>query len=121
MTNKKIISNVSEELINLVEAYQYEVNSRKDLISYMITNNMDINTDAFKQYQTELVEFTKKLDLAKSELDKNIIQPFLTENNITSLASWNLDFTTKELTITWSSIGDAKDCSCKNGQCKNEA
>ena len=66
------------------------------------------------------LSFKEKLEIAKQELEKGIVTPFLKENNIPS-ATWNLDFTAKELTITWTTLGETSDCACQNGQCVNEA
>ena len=51
------IVKVDEKIRNEVEGLDYEYQSRKDLISYMISNDMKIDTDAFKVYQNELKEF----------------------------------------------------------------
>ena len=121
MTNTRIIKNIPDDVVNMIEACQYEVNARKDIISYMLSNNMNLATESFNQYQAELVEFTKKLDLAKQEIEKSIVTPFLAENNISS-GTWNLDFATKEMTITWTTLGNTSEtCSCQNGQCNHEA
>ena len=118
MTKTHVITNIPEELVNTIEAYQYEVNSRMDVISYMLSNNMTLGTESFNQYQAELINHKKMLDAAKQELETNIVRPYLDANNIPN-ASWNLDFASGELTISWTVAG-IQQCSCENGQCKHE-
>ena len=119
---------VDEELSNFVDAANYEVNSRLDVISYMLANNMTTTTDAFRSYQAELIEYKKKYDLAKAELEKQVVTPFLDAHNIPK-ANWNLDFATHKITIDWEQEGaygngwnncSCGDCKCDSASC-NEA
>jgi hypothetical protein len=41
---------IDAEMTNLLEGLDYECISRKDLISFMLSNNMKIDTVAFKDY-----------------------------------------------------------------------
>lgn len=118
--NKTKVFEVSDNLVNVVEAYHYEVNARMSLISYMLSNNMNLNTDSFRNYQDQLVEFEKKYELAKLEVERAIVTPFLNENGITN-ANWNLDFTEKRLTIVWDEFNEKKAGCCQNDCCVNGA
>lgn len=94
----KVITIENQELINLIEGLQVEVNARKDLLAYMLQNDMvGAQTDSFDRYQQEYREFFVKLDSAKDELQKTYVLPITGTKN----ASWNLDFATNELTINY--------------------
>lgn len=91
---KKIIK-IDESIRDLVEAYDYEYNSRKELIAFMISNNMDINTDAFNKYQKEMQEFLVLFNTAKEEISKKYVNELLDGRN----AKWTLDYSSCELTV----------------------
>ena len=91
---------VNAELSNYVEAAAYEVNSRVDVISFMLSNNMSTSTDSFRSYQAELIEYKKKYELAKAEVEKQIVKPYLDAHQIPN-ATWNLDFATRVITLEW--------------------
>lgn len=89
---------------------------------------MTTTTDAFRSYQAELIEYKKKYDLAKAELEKQVVTPFLDAHNIPK-ANWNLDFATHKITIDWEQEGaygngwnncSCGDCKCDSASC-NEA
>lgn len=102
---------VNAELSNFVEAASYEVNSRLDVISYMLSNNMPTATDAFRSYQAELIEYKKKYELAKAEVESQVVKPYLDSHQIPN-ATWNLDFASHMITIEWDT---AACCSCGSG------
>ena len=113
---------VNEELSNFVEAANYEVNSRLDVIAYMLANNMSTSTDAFRAYQAELIEYKKKYELAKAELEKQVVTPFLDTHGIPR-ANWNLDFATHMITLDWeedTAYGNGRSnpsCDCECASC----
>lgn len=92
---EKKISKIDESIRDLVEAYDYEYNSRKELIAFMISNNMDINTDAFNKYQKEMQEFLVLFNTAKEEISKRYVNDLLNGRN----AKWTLDYSSCELTV----------------------
>ena len=117
---KTKVFEVPDNLVNAVEAYQYEVNARLNVISYMLSNNMNLNTDSFRTYQDQLVEFEEKYELAKLEVEHAVVTSFLNENGIRN-ANWNLDFTEKRLTIVWDESSENKSGCCQNDCCVNGA
>lgn len=82
---------IDTSLCEKIEALQYEVESRKDLISYIIANGLVINGDQFEKYQTEYKNYFAEYNKAKQEM----IDKYIGDNSI----HWNLQFKTKELTI----------------------
>lgn len=102
MSKFKICKMVDPELSDLIESYDYEYSSRKDIIAYMIGNNMDTATDAFNKYQKEMIEYSVKFNEAKSRLEDEYIYKDL-ECNLKPL-NWILDYRTKTLNIDFEKI-----------------
>lgn len=86
------------EIIDDLSRLSIEVEARKELISFMLTNNMDCGTSQFLKYQKEYLDFFTKYQAKKQEFEMNIRTSILEKNE--KLISWNLDFNTRELTLT---------------------
>lgn len=82
---------VDEALCLKIEALQYEVESRKDVIAQILSGGFSINGTQFAQYQEEYKNFFIQYNKAKQEL--------VNTYNIGENKSWNLNFGTRELTI----------------------
>jgi hypothetical protein len=93
-----IVINVDENDRNHVESVDYEYAARRDAVTFMISNNMDITTEAFKSYQKEMVEFSTKFTQAKSEIEQKYVIPVSEGKKV----HWTLDYHTCSLTITFS-------------------
>lgn len=91
---KKIIVE-NEDLCSYLESLGYEVQARKDLLSYMVQQGVNISEPAFKEYHKEYTEFTAQYETAKNEFEKTVVTPVT--GNVK--AQWNLDFGSRELTI----------------------
>lgn len=94
--NTKVIKIENEEFVNLIEALHYEVNSRKDLIAYMLNSNMRTDTEAYEKYNREYREFYVQYNEAKNKLEEMYVRTAV-EDPI----NWNLDFSTGEITINY--------------------
>ena len=97
MEKKTVTVVVDEKVRNAVEACDYEYATRRDAVTFMLANNMDINTEAFKSYQEEMKKFNVMFSKAKSEIERVYVLP-VTEGKP---ASWSLDYETAILTITF--------------------
>jgi hypothetical protein len=86
---------VDESVRDYVESLDYEYSSRKDAITFMLSNNMNINTDAFRAYQKEMAEFSAMFNTAKREIEKQYVLPIIGDKKVT----WTLDYSTCILTI----------------------
>lgn len=91
---------VPEEISNYLERLSREVEGTKDIISFMIENNKNINTDAFKSYKKEFNEVYAEFDLAKQDVQVKFV-PFELREDEKEYTSWNLNYATHELTITY--------------------
>ena len=94
--NTKIIKIENEEFVNLIEALHYEVNSRRDLIAYMLNSDMRTDTEAYEKYNKEYREFYIQYNEAKNKLEEIYVRTTV-ENPI----NWNLNFSTGEITINY--------------------
>jgi hypothetical protein len=83
--------NVEKTLVEKIEALQYEVESRKDIISQILANGFKVAGDAFAKYQAEYKEYFIQYNKAKREM--------LDFYGVKSSSSWNLDFASCVLTV----------------------
>lgn len=92
---KKIIVE-NQEIINLIEAEGYEVSSRKDLLSHMISAGIVPSDSNFQAYHKEYQEHFVKYEALKAELEKAYVLPLAPDGR---KLTWNLDFATRELAV----------------------
>lgn len=84
-------------LIDKLQMLSVEVNSRKELLAFMIQNNSYIMAkDAFDKYHKEYQELFAEYDRTKNELQNTYIFP---EHQGT--VDWSLDFASGELTLNY--------------------
>jgi len=86
----KIKKIVPAELCDYVEGLQYEMESRKDLLAFMI--GRDIMSESFNKYHEEYLEYYSQFQAAKNF----IANSYCTEDNI---VSWNLNYNLQTLEI----------------------
>ena len=79
---------IPEEIRNKIQALQYEVESRKDLLTYMAANGTDIHSEAFTSYHQDYQDFYVQYQAAKDELQNTILAPTVPGK----LNHWDLDF-----------------------------
>ena len=85
---------VTAELRDYIESLWYEVNARKDMIAYAFVKDLQ-ETESYKQYHKEYLEYYAKYELAKQEIENIYIKPLYGNVSV----AWNLDFATATLTI----------------------
>lgn len=85
----------NQELINYMESLSYEVAARRDVITFMLSNQMDTSSTQFQAYHKEYLEFFAQLETAKGQLEKDYVLP-----NSKGHVTWSLDYGTATLTIT---------------------
>ena len=86
---KKVI--IDSALCEKIKKLQYKVESRKEMISYLL-NNKNIDTEQFEKYQEEYEMYFQQYNEAKQEL----VDTYIGKN---VNANWNLEFKTCELII----------------------
>lgn len=85
----------NQELINYMESLSYDVAARRDVITFMLANGMDTNSEQFRDYHKEYMESFAKLETAKAQIEKDYVLP-----NSKGRVTWSLDYGTAILTIT---------------------
>lgn len=76
---------------DVVQKADVETTSRMNLISFMISRNMDISGEQFARYENEYKEAFLAFEAAK----EHIVKKYLSGVNATN---WNLDYESCELT-----------------------
>ena len=87
---------IPQKMSDYIEGLMYEVNARKDLLTFMVRQD-DILEERFKQYHEEYLKFFAKYEMAKDELTETYIRP---KYKNTEDISWNLNFRTHTLEVT---------------------
>lgn len=87
----KNIIMVSEEDRNMVQRADIEMSSRMNLISFMMSRNMDMDGEKFKRYEQEYQDKFLEFEKAKTYLSNKYL------NGINAV-SWSLDYESCELT-----------------------
>lgn len=82
---------IEKQYVDKIEALQYEVESRKDVIAQIIANGFKVTGDTFQKYQEEYRGFFVQFNKAKQEM--------LNDYGIGNNKAWNLDFAKCELTV----------------------
>lgn len=82
-------------IIQELETTNYEVNSRMNVISYMLANNMNVSSDMSRQYQREYMEFYIKYQTLKDKFYREQVLPELDKE----YERWSLDFATGTVTL----------------------
>lgn len=86
---------VTQDWVNRIEALQYEVSARQGILAYMIENGHNMDSDNYKRYNAEYLDFFKQLEEAKEEFAEQYVYP---ETNGKRVA-WNFDFKNLEVSF----------------------
>ena len=85
--------NVDKAVCENIEALQFEVESRKDIIVQFLSGSVKMDTDVFAKYHKEYQEYHKRYNKAKQEM----VDIYLGVEGRNS--NWSLEFSTGELTV----------------------
>lgn len=94
---KTTVIKIGEDVRDHIQALQYEVESRKDLLAHMIQTGTDTGSEAFKRYEKEYQEYFVQYNIAKEALQNQVLSPQVEGK----LISWNLDFASCEVTCSY--------------------
>lgn len=101
---KEKVIEVNRSLVDYIEGLQYEVNARRDIITFMLSNNMDTSSDAFGRYHLEYQEFAIQYQEAKKQLEGTFITDELKKELGCVRLGWNLDFESGKLTVRGNAV-----------------
>lgn len=94
---------VNQDTVNLLQRLNYDVNSRRDTICYLIdqhkldTDDSLLTSKVFETYQSQLSAADAEYQLAKDEL----IRTYADADIMPKITYWNLDFVTGILTVEY--------------------
>lgn len=95
MAKNRVIDDIDQNEIDTLEAFNYEMSSRRDLIASMVQMGIPMSDPNFKQYHQEYQDWYVKYESAKSEFERKYVKPIAGDRSL----NWNLDFHDKTLTI----------------------
>ena len=90
--SKMVTLDVPKELSNYVESLAYEVKSRADIISFMISHGM-ASTGDFKAYHDEYTQFYMSYEMAKNEISEKYVKPRFPN------CTWRLEFSESRIYV----------------------
>lgn len=101
---KEKVIEIQRDLVDYIEGLQYEVDARRDIITFMLSNNMDTSSDAFERYHLEYQEFVIQYREAKKQLEDIFITDELKKEFGCVQLGWNLDFESGKLTVRGNAV-----------------
>lgn len=87
---------VPDEIVNEIQALDVETSARRDLIAFMITNNMNVDTEQFNKYQMEYNKYFKLFDIAKTNFENDFVKA-----QYPTAENWELLYASREVVITY--------------------
>lgn len=86
---------IPEDLRNEVQRRNLERDSRRDIILYILQNNIDIPEEKMKIYQADYDAKYAEFDRIKAIIEANYVMPISGGKSV----NWSLDYATCVLTI----------------------
>ena len=87
---------VPEEIRNIAQKANVERDARRDILLYIMQNNVEIPQEQIDRYQKEYDEKFLAFEQAKGKIEKEYVQPAVNGK----ASNWSLDYTTCVVTIT---------------------
>lgn len=82
---------IEDDIVRELEALSYKCDVRKDIIDYMIDNNITIN---FEYYHRKYLNVINSYNKRKKDFEREYVKKL-----IPNAKHWSLDFTTGEVEI----------------------
>lgn len=89
--NTKNVIIVTEEDRNIVQSADIACSAHRDIITFILSNNIDIPAERFQAYQAEYEKKFSAFEQAKEDLQQKYLAGIPAIN-------WNLEYATCELT-----------------------
>lgn len=87
---------IPENISIYVQKADIEQTSRRNVIAYVLSLNIDISNERFQQYQKDYEEKMFIFETIKTELEKEYIIPKIKSKNY----NWKLDYNKNIITVT---------------------
>lgn len=91
----KVIT-IPEKLRNDIQRANIERDSRKEIIVYILENNLNVSSERLNQYQKEYEDKFFLFESLKQELENTYIKPL-----DLNYKKWSLDYSTCEVSIEY--------------------
>lgn len=89
-----------QDRINYIQKLDAEMSAKRSLISFMISNGMDISNERFKEYQQNYETAFLLFETAKTEIEQEYVDKNLNSSYQKKLG-WDLNYKTNILTISY--------------------
>lgn len=90
---------IPEDIVNELQKADAEMSSRREIITYILTKDINVATNKFNQYQSEYCQYYFAFEKIKYKIETEFVDTALDPNEIKQ--KWNLNYLTKELQITY--------------------
>lgn len=110
-TETKVNVPVDEGILSCVESKMYERNSRRDLIAYALGMNMSLDTDSFRKYQQELIDYTREYDMAVDTMINTVVKPYLSSRYQVDTFNYQVNFEEGWVECTFTAAAEQSDAS----------
>lgn len=91
----KVIT-IPEKLRNDIQRANIERDSRKEIIVYILENNLNVSSERLNQYQKEYEDKFFLFESLKQELENTYIKPLAL-----NYKKWSLDYSTCKVSIEY--------------------
>lgn len=91
----KVIT-IPEEIRNTIQKAHSERDARRDILVYLMENDINISKERKEEYQKEYDEKYMAFEQAKDMFEKNYVMPMTDGKAL----NWSLDYATCQVTIT---------------------
>lgn len=95
MLSKTIV--IPQEEINKIQRKDVDMSSRRDIITYILSNNIQIPKERFDEYQNEYSLAFANFEKAKIEVEEKYVNPNMMPKEKKN--NWTLDYNSNILTI----------------------
>lgn len=89
---------IEESLLNYLEALMYECGRTQEIVAYMLSNNYDISSKAFQQWDKDSQDAYIKYAHAKDKVTNEVI-PSLLPAAKGKAFTWSTDFYGKQVIV----------------------
>ena len=89
--NNVTLLKIDENLCKRIEALQFEMRARQDLLSFMLDGRSSTTSEQFEKYHDEYVQYHVEYEKAKQELQNTYVPD--------GSKRWELDFASCEVKI----------------------
>lgn len=92
-----------EEVSNKVERAYYESESAARNVAFALSKDQtkEVYSSAYGRYWERLVTFSTEYAMCKNMISNDYVMPELKNRGITAMTQWNLDYSTRIITVTY--------------------